>query len=120
MKRKLRRIAISLLNGALGLGPYFVFAQAAKVPEKELTVDELYGIVVNVMNYFFSFALAIAVILIVIGGVTYMTAGGEEEKIATAKKRVIWGLVGALIIALAWGLIYMIAYLFDIELIIPT
>jgi len=47
--------------------------------------------------YVIGFALA----LIVIGGISYMTAGGNEEQEKKAKQTIIKGLIGAAIILLA-------------------
>lgn len=85
-----------------------------QVPEKPFTVEGLYGIFKNLANWIFAFALLLAVIMIIWGGVSYMTAGGDEEKIGTAKKRVIWGLVGVAIILAAWGLIYLVGNILGI------
>lgn len=43
----------------------------------------------------------LAVIAIVAGGIMYTTAGGSEDQVGKAKKIVINGLIGAIIIFLA-------------------
>jgi len=45
----------------------------------------------------------IAVIFIILGGVSYITAGGDEEKAKGARQKIVYGLVGLAIAALAWG-----------------
>jgi len=45
----------------------------------------------------------IAVIFIILGGVSYITAGGDEEKAKGAKNKIIYGLIGLGVAALAWG-----------------
>lgn len=46
----------------------------------------------------------ILVIVLIYGGVLYMTSGGNEEKTATAKKAITYGIVGVVIIALAFAI----------------
>jgi len=45
----------------------------------------------------------IAVIFIILGGVSYVTAGGDAEKAKGAKSKIIYGLIGLGVAALAWG-----------------
>jgi hypothetical protein len=46
-----------------------------------------------------------SVIMIVIGGFSYVTSAGNPEKAASAKKRIIYALVGLAITALAWAIV---------------
>lgn len=93
---------------------------AATVPEREFTMTIVYTIFKDVMNWVFGLALLLAVIMIIWGGITYMTAGGDDEKITAAKKRVVWGLVGAAIIIAAWGLIFLVGNIIGITVPKPT
>ncbi len=45
----------------------------------------------------------ILVVVLIYGGVLYMTSGGSEEKTKTAKKAITYGIVGITIIALAFA-----------------
>ncbi|MFA6392172.1 MAG: pilin [Patescibacteria group bacterium] len=47
----------------------------------------------------------IAVIMILIGGFKWMTAGGNEEKIESAKKLLTSAIIGLVIILLAWAIV---------------
>lgn len=49
-----------------------------------------------------------SVILVMIGGFSYIASAGNPEKTATAKKRVIYALVGLAIAALAWAIVHFI------------
>jgi len=46
----------------------------------------------------------VAVVIILIGGFTWMTAGGNEEKVAEAKKWIFAGVIGLAIILSAYAL----------------
>lgn len=46
----------------------------------------------------------VAVVIIIIGGFTWMTAGGNEEKVGTAKKYIFSGIIGLAIILSAYAL----------------
>ncbi|HPJ80413.1 MAG TPA: hypothetical protein PLF70_01790 [Candidatus Portnoybacteria bacterium] len=47
-------------------------------------------------------AIAIAVLIIIIAGIQYMTAAGDENKVKNAKKTIINGLIGVAIVMLAY------------------
>jgi hypothetical protein len=51
-----------------------------------------------------------AVIFVILGGVTMITSSGSAEAVANARKRVIYALIGLVIISLAWT---MIAFVTD-------
>ncbi len=46
----------------------------------------------------------VAVVIILIGGFEWMTAGGNEEKVGEAKKRILAGVIGLAIILSAYAL----------------
>lgn len=46
-----------------------------------------------------------AVIMIIIGGLTMATSSGNSEAVAKARKRIVYAIVGLVVVALAWTLI---------------
>jgi hypothetical protein len=44
------------------------------------------------------------VIMIIIGGFSLVTSGGNAEAVATGRRRIIYSLVGMLIVAFAWAI----------------
>jgi len=71
------------------------------------TLPEAVGLAIN---YLFGILGTIFLIVILIGGYKWMTAGGNEEKIEAAKKLVISGVNGMILIFLAYALAYAIIY----------
>ena len=61
-------------------------------------------ITVAIINWVLGILALIAVIMILIGGFKWLTAGGNEEKVEGAKKLLIAALIGLGIILAAWGL----------------
>jgi hypothetical protein len=62
----------------------------------------------NIINILFGFLGFLAVCLILWAGFLWMTSGGNEEKITTAKKILRNGAIGLLIIFSAWGITYFV------------
>ncbi len=59
---------------------------------------------VGIINLVLSFLGLVAVVIVLIGGFKWMTAGGNEEKVGAAKKLLVGGLIGLIIVLLAWGI----------------
>jgi hypothetical protein len=65
----------------------------------------LIGTVATLLYYL---GLALGIVVIIIGGITYMTAGADESKVANAKKIILYGLIGVAIILLSGFLINLL------------
>ena len=61
----------------------------------------------NIINVIFTLGLAIAPIMIIIAGYYFITAMGQPEKINTAKKIILWTLIGLLVLFSARGFILL-------------
>lgn len=66
--------------------------------------ERIVNIIQKLADWLYYIALALAIIFIIIGGIQYMTAAGNDEKVAAAKKRIMYGIIGAVIV-LAAGII---------------
>jgi len=64
------------------------------------TID-ICDLINRIENIVFIFGLSLAIIVIIIGGIRYMTAGADENKVTSARKILISGLIGVAIILLA-------------------
>ena len=58
----------------------------------------------SIISIILGFLGLIAVILILIGGFMWMTAGGNEEKVTTGRKYIINGVIGLIIILAAYAI----------------
>lgn len=58
----------------------------------------------NIINVALGLLGIVAVVIILIGGFEWMTAGGNEEKTGEAKKRIIAGVIGLAIILSAYAI----------------
>lgn len=100
--KKKSLISLLLLTTFMFLGSVgFVFA-AVTPPGGlgNLSGESVEDIIKNIVNWIAGIAALISALIIVIAGVMWATAGGDEEKQGKARKMLISGIVG-LIIALA-------------------
>lgn len=66
---------------------------------------DLAQVAVNIVNWVLGFLALVAIVIVLIGGFEWMTAGGSEDKVKTAKTRLKYGLIGLAIIFLAWAIV---------------
>jgi len=68
------------------------------------------SIIANIIRTVLSFLGIIFLILVITGGYQWMTAGGNEETIGKAKKRIINATIGLIIVLTAYAITYFIIY----------
>lgn len=62
-------------------------------------------LVLKIINFFLEFLGILAVIMVIYGGVTYVTAAGNDEAIGNAKKIILYSLVGIIVILLSFAIV---------------
>lgn len=99
------KIALALVLSAVLLSPVVALAVPAGVP----TVSGLSQIVTYIENALWIIFGLIAVIMFVVAGITFMTAGGQPDKVATARSAFIWGVAGVVVGILAYSIIAIVS-----------
>lgn len=64
----------------------------------------------TIINGAFGLLGTIVLAFTLLGGVLWMMAGGNEEKVARAKKFIISGIEGMIVIFMAYALVYVVLY----------
>jgi len=65
--------------------------------------------IMNVTNWILGFIAIIATLVIVYGGVQYLTAGGNEDNVGAAKKTISYGIIGIVIAGLAYAMVIVVS-----------
>jgi hypothetical protein len=86
-----------------------------KNPLKAETFTKLF---VRIANWVAGFVAILAVLVVMIGGIQYMVAGGDEEKIKSARKTIKWALIGLVIALLSWSLLKELLGILGVEVIV--
>lgn len=83
----------------LGLGlPLVAGAQSSN------RIDQLPRQIGGTLNIVIVLLFALITIYFIWGVIQYVTAGGDDEKLAKGKKHMLWGIIGLAVVASAWGL----------------
>ena len=65
--------------------------------------------IMNLTNWILGFISIIATLVIIYGGVQYLTAGGNEDSVANAKKTISYGIIGIVIAGLAYAMVIVVS-----------
>lgn len=67
--------------------------------------DDLKQNITNIINAVIAALGIVAVVVIVLGGVQYMTSTGDSTKVKKAKDTILYGIVGLIICVLAYAIV---------------
>lgn len=67
--------------------------------------DKLPSVIQNILNGIIGVAGVIAVIYVIIGGINYMTSGGDTGKLEKAKKTILYACIGLAVCALSFAIV---------------
>ena len=107
-------IVIGLMTGAIALLSVIPTASAALITPGDVPGEiaaatggegSIRALALKIVNYFLTFLGIVAVMMIIFGGVTYVTAGGKQESVDNAKKIIMYALVGIIIILLSFAIV---------------
>jgi type IV secretory pathway VirB2 component (pilin) len=104
---KFRKITTALSVVSLLALPIVAQAISFEDPSTSLGLGtaDLKETVINIINWILGLLGIIAVIMILYAGFQWMTAGGNEDKVSSAKKIISAAIIGLIIILLAWAIV---------------
>lgn len=113
MKRFAKYALMAGAMGAMALTPMVAFGQATTFSLESVDIGlggaDLKETVINILQLVLGLLSLIAVVMIIIGGFTWLTAGGNEEKVDKAKKIISAAVIGLIIVLLAWAIVIFVA-----------
>jgi len=108
MKKSL--LFIIICGIVLIVSSLIVQAETITIPDP-LQGREIVDIIDSVMSLLAMIGSGVAVIMVIWAGILYMTSGSSEEKVRTAKKTIMWAIIGVAILWSANFIIDAIKYL---------
>lgn len=95
-KNKVRATILAASGLAVSATPAFAQFAPPGVPEDICTL------IGNVLTFIYSIAGLIALVLLILGGIQYMSSGGDKVAVEQARGRITAAIVGLLIVFGAW------------------
>lgn len=77
----------------------------AKVPDTVGNDNNFKENLIAILNAIIGVLGIVAVVVIIIGGVGYMTSGGDAGKVKKSKDTILYGLIGLIIVALSFAIV---------------
>ncbi|MFH1392677.1 MAG: hypothetical protein ABIG90_03385, partial [bacterium] len=70
--------------------------------------QQISTLISTITRWFQGIVMAIAIIMIIYGGVLYITAGGSEDQTKKAQSLLTYALIGIAVVLLAWGAEFLV------------
>lgn len=78
-------------------------------------IFELQPVINVLVVLILSLAVILALVLLIIGGIQWILSGGDKEKVASARSRIIAALIGLLIVLSAWAIVGILKGFFGLR-----
>jgi hypothetical protein len=117
MKKILASAALAIILGALVLTPALAqyapgqapSAQQPAVPiTGEQSVSGWVQIFVTAVRWIYTILFILAVLFILLAAYNFVTSKGDPEKVSTARKQVLWAVIGVAVGLLAWTIVRLV------------
>lgn len=76
----------------------------------------IWSLVSNTVSVAFILAGIVFFLILVLGGIEWLTSGGDKAKLQDAQKKIINAFIGIAIIAASWAIFTLVLYFFGINL----
>jgi hypothetical protein len=80
-------------------------------------IAENQKLIQNAITLFIVIGVVITLFFIIWGGILWITSGGDKAKIQAARNRIIFAVIGVLIVFLSFGIVNIVGYMFHINLL---
>jgi len=126
MLKKARKLISPLVAQAVLLAiPTAAFAATQLVPDTIKPINDIVVVVRTIIRFILVIAFVAAFIMLLIGGIRWITAGGDEKGVASARNMITAALIGLVIVLVAYAIIKLVETFFNVDIItggvtIPT
>ena len=107
MIKKIQKIVYAI-GFAMFAVPYVVFAKFGMEEVDVIMYNSdktVAGVVNTIVKWLLGFVGALAVLMIVIAGIMYLTSGGDEGRVEKAKQWLIYAIIGLIVALLGWVIV---------------
>lgn len=117
MFRKLTKIASPFVPTAFALA-YPAAAIAAQLVPTELSGNpDIISIIQAIIKFILLVAFVLAFVMLLIGGIRWIVAGGDEKAVSGARNTITAALIGLVIVLVSFALIKLVEIFFNVTII---
>lgn len=120
MLKKAKILIGSALIGAgvMTLPLQVALAQGALVPPDTLgKVTDPVAVIRGIIRFILLVAFVLAFIMLIIGGVRWILAGGDEKAVSSARNTITAALIGLVIVLVSYAIIRLVELFFNFDII---
>lgn len=116
--KRIKEAVSPLILSAVALSiPPAAFAQEVLVPTQISGIDSIVKIVSTAIKFILIVAFIAAFIMLLIGGIRWILAGGDEKAVAGARGTITAALIGLVIVLVAYAIIRLVEIFFNVSII---
>jgi len=117
MKKILASAALAVILGALVLTPALAQYAPGQPPSGQQPAVPITGeqsvsgwvlIFVTAVRWVYTILFILAVLFILLAAYNFVTSKGDPEKVSTARKQVLWAVIGVAVGLLAWTIVRLV------------
>lgn len=98
-----------ILAGFLSLAGKTANAGGWQLPENPGGLPEDFDAsIMNITNWLLGFVATISVIVIIYGGMVYVSSSGDQERVTSAKKSVKYAVMGLIVAGIAYAIVNLV------------
>lgn len=117
MSNKIRKIILPAVSYfAAMVAPTAASAQQL-VPNEIKGIDNIVAVVRAIIQFILVVAFVLAFIMLLIGGIRWITAGGDEKAVGSARNMITAALIGLVVVLVAYALIKLVETFFGVNII---
>lgn len=117
LKNAQKIIPAAITIAALAV-PAVAFAQGNNiVPSNIAGINNIIAVVRAIIRFILVVAFVIAFVMLLIGGVRWIMAGGDEKAVSSARGTITAALIGLVIILVAYAIIRLVEIFFNVPII---
>jgi len=111
----MKKIFLLISIGALTLLPVSVLAAQIIEIENPLEAESFEELLNTIVTFIYWIAIVIAPLMIMIAAFFFLTAGGDPKRVDTARRIILWTVIGLAIILFAKGLISVLKQIIGVS-----
>lgn len=81
------------------------------------TLDCIFPLITNIIYWLILFSGTVALVMIIVSGIRFITSGGDAKTVETTKKALTYAILGLLLVFLSFFILNTIAYITNVACI---